>query len=254
MKYLLYPQLGRKTAQELAEAFGNLPVSELESRANTVHDRATYAATGGARVHRRQLEELAAAVRRLRDESPSRVQFDAKLARELHGQMHLSRAEASSEGTWAFLGCVLLPDIVRWRFASSDPTPPERFLGAARGIRNALGRCWWRGELLSDPSPPPGRDPYWLLDELVEDELTGILERQKAVASRRTAVALARGLVEVDTRGVPRMVVARDAFKRYLRLGYFVAFDALDDDELRIACESLYRKSVLWLEDMSTKD
>jgi len=87
------------------------------------------------------------------------------------------------------------------------------------------------------------------LDELVEDELAGIMERQKAVASRRTAVALARGLVAVDTHGVARMDVARDAFKRYLRLGYFVAFDALDDDELRIACESLYRKSVLWLED-----
>lgn len=220
-----------------------MSVAQLLSVASSTHEQCIYSATGGSRVQRQQLEQLAAAARSLRVESVSHARHDAELARLLHSQMRLSRAEASNEGTWSFLGCALLPDLVRWRFESSEPTPPERFLGSSRGIRNALGRCWWRGELLNDHHPPPGRDNYWLLDELGEDELTGILERQRAVSSRRIAVELSRALINVDTLGVTRMEVARDAFKRFLRLGYFVAFDALEDDELRVACESLYTRS-----------
>ena len=247
--FLLYPQLSRKVAIELAGARAALPVAELGTLARSQHESAVYSATGGSRVQRSQLEQLALAVRQLREEHVKRPKFDAALARLLHGRMQLSRAEAANDGTWSFIGCVLLPDIVRWRFLSGSPTPMDRFLGNSRGIRNALGRCWWRGELLYDDAPPEGKDRYWLLDELVEDELTGILERQKAVASRQIALALARALVTVDTKGLRRMDVARDAFKRYLRLGYFVAFDALEDSELRIAAESLYRKSVISLQN-----
>lgn len=245
--FLLYPQLPRNTAVKLAEVRATMSVADLAKVACAAHEGCVYSATGGARALRYQLEGLAARVRRLMGEAHDRRSFDAALARLLHNEMRLSRAEASSEGTWSFLGCVLLPDVVRWRFESAVPTPTERFLGASRGIRNVLGRCWWRGELLRDEKPPLGQDPHWLLDELVEDELTGILERQKAISSRRTALAFARALASVDTKGTRRMDVARDALKRYLRLGYFVAFDALEDDELKVACESLCLKSVLSL-------
>lgn len=242
--FLLYPQLPRKLALELAEVRAGMPVSELAGLAASSHDKCIYSATGGSRVQRYQLDKLATDVRVLLEQHTERPKFDAALARLLHGQMSLSRAEGSSEGVWSFFGCLLLPDVVRWRFNSSAPTPVERFMGSSRGIRNVLGRCWWRGELLRDHDPPAGRDAHWLLDELVEDELTGLLERQKAVASRRTALALAKALVAVDTKGLRRMDVARDAFKRYLRLGYFVAFDALEEGELKVACEFLYYKSV----------
>jgi hypothetical protein len=121
----------------------------------------------------------------------------------------------------------------------------DRFLGAGRGLRNVFGRVWWRGELLRDADPPAGRDPYWLVDALTEDELTGIVERPRAVATRTLAVALARALVETNCHGVPRTLVAREGLKQLLRLGYFVEFDALEPHELSVACESLFRRSVM---------
>lgn len=243
MKQLLYPQLPTATALQLAKAYGSMSVTELRANASAKHESAVFSATGGTRISGMELATLAAEVRGLHDVMHA-SEFDTALAKLLRERMFLSRAEASLDGVWSFFGCVLLPDVVRWRFSSSSPTPEDRFTGASRGVRNVLGRCWWRGELLFDEHPPELRSPYWLLEELGEDELTGLIERQRAVASRRVAVALARALVEVDRQGVPQMNVARDAFKRYLRLGYFVAFDALDDGELAIACRSLYLRSV----------
>lgn len=243
MMHLLYPQLSHRVAAELADEYGEKSPEELQQLARLEHETAIYSPTGGTRVSSDELRELAEAIRRLREEhSPS--SFDAATTRYLHPQMNITRSEASLEGVWSFMGCVLLPDVVRWRFPSKLKTPEDRFLGTSRGLRNVLGRCWWRGELLCDHNPPPGKDGYWLLNELGEDELTGLVERPRAVASRRVAVALAKALVSTNRKGVPQMDVARDAFKRYLRLSYFVAFDALADYELEVACESLYRRAV----------
>lgn len=238
----LYPQLPREAASALAEQHGTKTVEQLEAVAATLHEQVVYSPTGGARISPGELAELAAGVRGLRA-NHSRQEFDGALARYLHAHADVTRSEAAAEGVWSFLGCVLLPDVVRWRF-ESDLTPPERFMGGARGLRNALGRCWWRGELLMDASAPHGRDRYWLLDELGDDELSGLTDRPRAVASRRVAVALAKALVRADRGQLLRTDLARDAFKRYLRLSYFVAFDALADDELAVACQSLYRRSI----------
>lgn len=242
MIYRLFPQLPNGLAQALATAHGDAVVADLRKKASNHHPEQVFSATGGQQVSRSELDELAAEVRRVCDAAtPSTV--DACLTRTVHSWIRITRFEAALEGVWSFLGCVLLPDVVRWRFAG-PATPADRFLGSGRGSRNVLGRAWWRGELLRDDSPPRGRDSYWLVEELGEDELTGIVERQRAVSTRRVAVALARALVDTDCKGLPRMVVARDAFKVYLRLGYFVEFDALVNEELEVACQSLYRRSV----------
>jgi hypothetical protein len=250
MMHRLFPQLSNTKAQPLAAEFAAAAIEHLRSRSMNHHSDQIVSPTGGQQVSRSELDELAAAVRGLCDsgtpEAIERQRFDAALSRVVHPRMLITRHEAALEGIWCFLGCVLLPDIVRWRFPG-PATPEDRFLGMGRGVRNVLGRAWWRGELLRDETAPPGRDPYWLLDELGEDELTGIIERPRAVASRRVAVALSRALVETDCRGIPRPHIARDAFKVYLRLGYFVEFEALTEDELRVACQSLYRRSVMTL-------
>lgn len=246
----LFPQLMNSLAQPLAAEFAGATAEHLRSIAANHHPEQVFSPTGGQQISRSELDSMAAEVRALchaeEETAVGRQRFDAALSRVVHQRMSITRYEAAIEGTWCFLGCVLLPDVVRWRFPG-PATPPDRFLGSGRGVRNVLGRAWWRGELLHDGAPPPGRDAYWLLEELGEDELTGIIERPRAVASRRVALALSRALVDTDRRGLPRPEIARDAFKVYLRLGYFVEFEALTDDELSVACQSLYRRSVMTL-------
>lgn len=244
MTYQLFPHLPLRVAKELAAQHSKTSEEDLRRFASVTHEKAETTATGGHRVSPSQLASLGMKVRALRDDCAVASDFDARLGRLLHQEMRISRAEASQNTLWAFLGCVLLPDVVRWRF-SGDETPTDRFIGGNRGVRSPFGRAWWRGELLRDEVAPNG-DPYWLLSELTEDELTGIVERQRAVASRRVALALARALrVETARAGdSQRLLVAREGFKLYLRDSAFVAFEALTDSELVTVCESIFRRAV----------
>jgi hypothetical protein len=242
MIYRLFPQLPSATARALAAAYASADISTLRTSACNHHPEEIFSPIGGQQMSRGELDDLASEVRRVCD-SATPATVDVELTRAMHPRMQITRHEAALEGVWAFLACVLLPEVARWRFGG-EATPSDRFIGAGRGVRNVFGRAWWRGELLLDPSPPPGRDSYWLVEALGEDELTGIIERQRAVASRRVAVAIARALIDTNCEGVRRTEVAREAFKHYLRLGYFIEFDALESDELEVACQSLYRKAV----------
>jgi len=242
MIYRLFPQLPSATAHSLAAAHASAEIATLRATASNHHPEEIFSPIGGQQMSRGELDVLASEVRRVCDAAtPATV--DVSLTRAMHPRMRITRYEAALDGVWAFLACVLLPEVARWRFAG-EATPSDRFIGAARGVRNVFGRAWWRGELLLDQSPPPGRDPYWLVEALNEDELTGIIERPRAVSSRRVAVAIARALIDTNCKGLRRTEVAREAFKVYLRLGYFIEFDALANDELEVACQSLYRKAV----------
>jgi hypothetical protein len=174
--------------------------------------------------------------------------FDRSLARHLHEQLGISAHEASKQGIWQFLCCVVFPDIVSWRFPLGSETAAEaRFFG---GNRNALGRLWWRAEVLRDDQ---AADPYHLLDSLMEDELVQIMERPSIARCRPVARALAKGVASVyearDRRSelLGRMDLMREAAKRILRTGAVIAFDVLKEDqaaalvkiELARACEAL---------------
>ena len=58
----------------------------------------------------------------------------------LHERMDISPAEASSQGVWAFVACVMLPDVVRWRFPGGEATTLERFLGGPHRSAHSTGR------------------------------------------------------------------------------------------------------------------
>lgn len=243
MTFRLFPQLPRRDAEALATAHGSASVADLRETASVRHEAQIFSPTGGQQVAFRELEEFAKTVRKHCGENVRPASADRDLAPLVREAVDVTRHEAAQDGIWSFLGCVLLPDVVRWRFPGSV-TPTERFLGGGSGVRNALGRLWWRVELLRDENPPPGRDEYWLLRELNEDEVSGIVDRPRVFASRTVAVSMARALLTTDCKGIARMEVFRDAVKGLLRYGYFLEFDALRRDELRVACQSLHRRSV----------
>lgn len=74
------------------------------------------------------------------------AQSDRWLAPRLHAALRLTRREAARKGVWRYLGVVVFPEYVRWRFKEPDwPPKAERFVGA--DSKHALARLWWMAEM-----------------------------------------------------------------------------------------------------------
>lgn len=252
---LLYPQLPPRRARALVEALAIAPCRQLEEvqgdQVGTIRS-----ATGGTSATPNHLECLRKAIRRVGEahgyiygsesgpaplQSKQRGSFDASLARCMAQNLQVSASEASRPGLWCYLGCLVAPELVRWRFWGADRTTTERFLG--KRLRNMFGRVWWRARLLKDTHD---KDPWWLLDQLGEDELVQITERPNAAGYRPLAVALGRCLVRMWDPAMPinRPELLRDVMKRILRLLPLAAMELVDDEEVQSEVETLFRESL----------
>ena len=76
------------------------------------------------------------------------VESDRWLAPRVHAALRLTPREAADRRLWAYLGAVVAPDYVRWRF--SDNAPRARYVG--RDDTQALSRLWWGSELTRNGS------------------------------------------------------------------------------------------------------
>ncbi len=249
---LLYPRLTPGVARALAEERCNLPPETLRPMGAVSHTHVIYTPTGGRRVPAGHLERLQQLIRVAADDTgfPARLndvqrtRFDADSSRILHSHMDLSPAEASQPGIWEFLACVVLPDVVRWRFPGpgGSSTSLERFTGGIRGLRNTFGRTWWRATILHVPDTP---DPYTLLVLLGEDELVQITERPNLAGSRPLARQVAHSFLAAAAQNpaITRSDLLRDAMKRLRRLLPIVAFDALGDALLKQLVDDIFAES-----------
>ncbi len=234
----LFPKVPNAPARASAAEFRQLSVGELANRSSESHPTQIFAATGGNRVSTRDLSDLAARLRSAAADHGYPLargdlgRFDAACATILFGDMTISAAEASDPRLWNFMGCVLLPDLVRWRFEGGpEGTAVERFLGGARNLRNTFGRCWWRARLLGCALSDPPTD---FIDRLGEDQLVQITERTNLAGSPRLARQIADSFLEATERygQTSRSELMRDAIKRIRRLAALASLDAVDSDVL----------------------
>lgn len=235
----LFPRLPRSIAITLAREHATASIEALRKHSTLSHSALSYAPTGGTRVEGDELQRIVDGLREIAGQcgypSPrsrgADDHFDAKAGRFLHEESGLSLTEACRDEVWNFIGCLLAPDVVRWRFPG-ERTHTDQFLGRDRGIDNALGRCWWAAELLEDEQA--SGDPYHLLFSLGVDETVGFSRRVHAVVNRRVAVALAQAALWMEARGLPfpRLDLSRDLMKRFLRMSTVVSFESLGSDEL----------------------
>ncbi|SIO28590.1 DUF6339 family protein [Paraburkholderia phenazinium] len=234
MSTLLFPQLPHHAALRMATAFRNFSVEELAAHAQFECDECEYTPTGGSRATALEITTLRTEVIDLAKAYgypgfPNQHQaatFDATLTLVLVAQMRLAPAEAARGGVWAFLACVVLPDIVRWRFGGVDaPTSPERYLS---GRRNTFQRLWWRAFYLGT-RPHAGRSVEQLLHALGEDELVQVTERPSLAGIEGLAAAVAAGMLDACIRhkGLARRHLMREAQKRLLRLSSFVSLESV---------------------------
>lgn len=238
----LFPRLDLGFARSRASEVAPLSVDDARSNSGTSSEFALFAPTGGAPVPEETLIRLRAQLREAARHQgyprpPSRsgqAEWDVSAALALHGGMGIAPAEAMNAGVWAFLGCVLMPDLVRWRFWGEDATSLERFLGGNRGLRNTFGRLWWRAESLGAGEGEDGRRlARRYLVYLGEDQLVQITERPEAFADARLARAVAEAYVFYSPQaGVPSELFMREAIKRIRRRLAFTCWEILPEETM----------------------
>ena len=173
-------------------------------------EQVRFAPTGGQRATAEQMNELRDDIAKLaRDvgrktaaRSGDRELFDSEMAAYLREQELFSTGEALRDDVWTFVGVVLAPDIVWWRFGNSR----ERYLG---GVRNTFQRLWYRGRVLDRGKHAKSR--WGLIDALTEDAFVQIMERPSLGANHK----LARGLAEAWIRAAERF--GRSPMERLMR-------------------------------------
>ena len=232
----LFPRLPLSTARALAEERSASSWQSLERLASLQHERMFWAPTGN-RATDADLRQLRRRIVDVMSEAMPRGTlqgnryFDTRAARTIRAEMSMSMAEASSAGVWSFVGCVMFPDVVRWRFPGQlgDPTSPGRMLGTGRGVRNALGRLWWRAEVLTGMKPQAIRPPS-----------RGAVGRRDGpdhgAADDRRAAAIGHGHRTGNRRdeiGQERQAVTRNASKRIRRFLAYTDLRALPDEAVQ---------------------
>lgn len=162
-------------------------------------EEARYASTGGSAVDPHQLRDLRNGLVSVAEEfgfgtreaRATQARFDAALGAWLIQQPLLRTGEALRDDVWTFIGVVMAPDIVHWRFGKSR----ERYLG---GIRNTFQRLWMRARVLDRGDEAEER--WGLLESLTEDALVQITERPSIGADSVLSKELAEAWVRASSR------------------------------------------------------
>lgn len=196
----LLPQLTAFAAEHILDEFLLQGVKAWRSfDPDNLPDEVRFAPTGGTRVSSDQLQLLRSGIVKFAKdcgfgndtETKDLALFDSVVSAWLAENPLLASGESLRDNTWIFIGVVMAPDIVHWRFGASR----ERYLG---GIRNTFQRLWMRGRVLDRG---PGSDGRWdLLDELTEDALVQITERPSIGGDPILARAIAEAWVRAAMR------------------------------------------------------
>ena len=237
----LFPRLSIALARQKAVILSaELPTNIRRNlQASSVIDTfALFTPTGGSKVSADLLKSLRNAIWNCSDRYGfpefasviNRQKFDYECSRLFFETMDISASEASKLEVWAHMTCVLLPDVVRWRFGGYEKqdTSMDRFIGSDCGRRrNTFGRLWWRAYLLRVNN---ASDPYQLLSYFGEDDLVQITERPSLAGSPSLATEIlvqVLGYIVTLSQKYNERDLLREAVKRIRRLLPLIDFDSL---------------------------
>jgi hypothetical protein len=248
---LLFPLLPHRFAVQIAQDARGSPVASLAKVAANKHPATEYTPTGGHRITPEILDELRKALLQLAQSagypaSPTQVQaaaFDAGATMLLMERIKIAPAEAAKGGLWEFISCVLLPDLVRWRFGGTQGvTSFDRFFS---GRRNTFQRLWWRSYHLSSGHNPTNADLHKILHALGEDELVQLMERPSIAGIQGLTYAISQGLLRASVQHkdqLNRRELIREAQKRFLRLSSFLLLESVSPDELNSQVQNVFEQ------------
>lgn len=140
------------------------------------------------------------------------VEFDRSVGPELHTQMTIVPADASSIDVWNFINTAVVPDVVLWRYGRFNTQKKKWNISEDRLFdmtRTTIGRLWWRVHLLGAE----------LARRLGEDEVVNLLEKPRIGGYPPLSRAMGARLLTFasESNTGRRMELFRDATKRLLR-------------------------------------
>lgn len=227
------PRLAKPGARLLLDRMATLPDEDWAARAALVERWTGRGDLGAREATKAELQELrdvvvgVAATCGFPDAGgkAGRARFDTECAKALADPDRTPPAEALRDDVWAWVALVLLPDVVRWRFGSSE----ERYRG---GVRNTFQRLWLRGAALEVPLEG---NRWRIVEQMNEDAQVQVFERPGLSASIRTARVIGEtwtarlashgptGLEDLTRRAMIGLRIANQ----------ILSLDALDDAALR---------------------
>ena len=173
----LLPRLRELDAEDMLDDFLSHGINAWKGfDPNNPPDPVRFAATGGLRASPKQLQNIRDSIVKIavscglgkKGKRKKFARFDSDVSAWLATEPILTSGEALRDDVWTFIGVVMVPDVVRWRFGTAH----ERYLG---GVRNTFQRLWMRAKSLD--RGPDANKRWKLLHELTEDALVQITER-----------------------------------------------------------------------------
>ncbi len=244
----LFPRLPLIDGKALADEYGLLDAVALERRPIPDLAFARYAPTGGTRVGieelqqlRRDIESCALAAGYPTVSKGGFQRFDCEVA-VLLANRELPVGEMIRAETWAWIACLLVPHIVRWRFGKVDKqTTASRFAGTLQ--RNAIGRLWLRSFVLDEGAE--AKDRWELVRGVSEDAAVALLERPRVASDRRMARAIIRQWLRLKRGGTQELEQVQRSAMKALRVAALVReFVVLDDASLEVTIHNAFESVV----------
>ncbi|MEP3428355.1 MAG: DUF6339 family protein [Roseibium sp.] len=176
----------------------------------------------------------------------AKAAFDIEAAKWLATHRQSASPEFLRDDVWAFLSCVILQELVIWRYSARQRA---RFAG---GVRNTFQRLWMRGRTLVQ-GEAAGAERWKLLEDLSEDAMVQIFERASIASDATLARAIATGWVATSDRiGRARMEDVMRRATKLLRLrNQVMDLTFLGHDELKKEVDCAFSQSS---EDLAADD
>jgi hypothetical protein len=242
-----FPRLATVQSLEILREIVGLSIEQLEQRASSELDDATFYPLASSRAGELELNNMRTLIVEVarahgypaRQLPASRRSFDQALSARLHSEVAMMKADAADNDVWSFVSLKLCPDVSLWRYPSRSESGSDiadgdldRLIG---GVRHVFGRLWWRAEILGGH----------VSAALLEDEAVGLLERPTIGGYSLLARAFATRQLELvrELSGEKRQDIFRDALKRLRRVMGQVSVYVLEPVDLRDLINGIFNES-----------
>lgn len=247
---LVLPQIPKFLAVDLAAKLGAMSVAEARRNRGVDHPLKSYSPVGGTRSNEEQISRLVDSIELIArnhgypgERPKSWGDFDREAAELLFKRLTITAHEASKAGTWMFLACVAMPDLVIWRQKKGESTvKADNFLDTSN---NVFRRLWWRARIFWDTSK--GGEHLWLLDVLLEDAVQGFYERASLSGCHGLGPIFGAVYDATARLMLPRKnmePVERTAQKLLVRIGENVALEFADTPQRMEIMAEIFSRSI----------
>lgn len=243
---LCYPRMTLYEASLAWEQLRIRSLSEISSTIDLSNILAQYYPLARQRAGSEELMSLRSKILGIAEEfgypsavsSKVLVEFDRSVGPEVHAQMTIMPADASSIDVWNFINTVVVPDVVLWRYGRFNAQNKKWSISEKRLFdmtRTTIGRLWWRVHILGPE----------LAGKLGEDEAVNLLEKPRIGGYPLLSRAMGAGLLSFTSESNTgrRMELFRDATKRLLRKMAVQSVFVMTADQIEEFVKSLFLES-----------